>query len=158
MSKWYFCSQIKFDIDKIQPIKNSTYKPLGGVWVTKNKYDWVEWCKNNNYIYTNKFIINEIELNNKANVLTINTVNDLKYILYMDDINDKGIIGPDYEAMSRKYDGIYLTENMLLKNRYNPKFGLKELYVYTWDLASMIILNKNIIIEESIKEIETAKF
>ena len=145
---------ILYDENKFTPIKNETpsfNKPMGGLFACKyrsNRYDWKKWCIDNKFNTDKLKIYTIFSLLPIAKIITINDFCDLKTAINVYTFDD-GFRGIDFEKLSEDYDAIHITERAVCECRYLSDRFYADLY--TWDIDSYCIFNKNIIDKNSIR-------
>lgn len=130
----------KYDLDKFNPIKNTTWvKPDGGLWSSPvdSKYGWKEWCIDENFRVKSLKQYFILELNKNAKILTIETEDDLysqlKWITYEKPFGD----APNFEDLiTQGFDAIHLTADGQWNTRLTHPRNL-----YGWDCETVLILN-----------------
>ena len=140
-----------FESTLFAPIKNMVFfsKPVGGLWASdiNSAYGWVDWMEDNDYLGKSEIVKHnfKFKLTPEARVLTITSkeqLNDLPHIVGEDaQINGKSFDTwqlLDFEKLAQQYDAI---EVILSADRY--------LYfeLYGWDCDSILIMNKDVIVE-----------
>lgn len=130
-----------YDKELFQPISNEGYwcKPkfFTGLWTSpvNSECCWKDWCISNDYTTKNVDSYFVLELNEDANILVINSLDDLKKYATIDFLDINKLL--DFEALSQVYDCIWLTSNGLEETKYsNPN-------MYGWDCESVLIMNPN---------------
>ena len=156
--------------EKIEPIKNNSPKPWGGLWTcrenTPEGYSWKDWCEHEEPEWINKYDT-IITLKDDARILVINSKeaykNNIKYtLLHGININD---IPPSFNKEQLMFTGLLTVDYESLKEKYDMiDFRISEyseLYydMYGLDCDSCLILNPDCIEEiinppELIKEYE----
>lgn len=135
-----------YNIAKFRDITNNPYmpvKPFGGLWVSPidSKFGWKDFCIQDHYSIDSldKYFI--IQLIPFTKVYTIDTYKELATLPRI-----KGTYNVDFEAIAKKYQAIYLTEEGQRTTRYTRPMNL-----YGWDCESILILDKFCfkVIEES---------
>ena len=127
-----------FNPEEFQEITNETYcgglKPKGGIWGSfEEGLGWKKWCEINEYEFLNGFnLFFRFKLTDNAHIL---------YVL-KDELDIFKIEGTlqsyDWLKIKEKYDAVYI-----------PAGTNQELYMkyYGWDCDSIIVLNKNVVIQ-----------
>jgi hypothetical protein len=134
----------KFDESKFQSIKNDNWaKPRGGLWTSpiNSKYGWKDWNESEQFMacdIENSFII---ELSNDCKILKIDSKIDL---LKLPTYSKENSVYLDYEAITTKYDAIWLTANGENETRYCGMFD-NNAKMYGWDCETVLILNNKCI-------------
>ncbi|MHA1757370.1 MAG: hypothetical protein ACTSVV_11410 [Promethearchaeota archaeon] len=134
----------EFNIYQFDPVKNREdgwYKPIGGLWASplNSEFGWKDWCKAEmSKRECNPYNAFYFKLKENAKVYIIDSFKDAMNCILMKGINNKLHI--DYEAMSRKYDAIFLT----VKGEKETRFS-KPLSLYGWDCESILIMNPDCI-------------
>lgn len=130
-----------FDKSLFQEIKNVSFvKPEGGLWASdiKAKYGWKQWTQDNQFM-TEKYREDncfKFRLKDKAKVLRIEKPSDLINLP-----KDQTLIKLrfyeclDFEELKKKYDAI----EVIIDKLYWDLYG--------WDCDSILILNKDVIME-----------
>lgn len=137
-------------LHSISPVKNVPYwnKPEGGLWTspTESDYTWRRWCIDERYSLESlkwNFMLDV----NVSNILMIDSVEDLYHKVvekgFMLQLNrDLLVFTLDFEALSAKYDGIWLTTKGEHETRFSEPYSL-----YGWDCESVLLFNENPIVE-----------
>ena len=115
-------------------------KPYGGLWLTKyteiNANEWLMFLEEHPSIFFQKFNgeASIIELNDNANILYINTVEDFNeaYNKYPSNNKDKKIL--DYEQIAKDYDGFYISSMVIYSIGYED-----------YCISSLILFNPYVI-------------
>lgn len=135
----------QFSKELFQPIKNREMfaKPTSGFWASKVNalYGWKDWCKDNDFGECNEdncFIFSILE---KANILTINSVDDLKELPKAKQ---------PFPTIGTLWDSYLDFEQLLLQGIDGIEINIssdRDLYmaVYGWDCDSILIMNPDII-------------
>ena len=150
-----------FDYDKFEPIKNCKFniKPKGGLWCSpkNSQFGWKDWCEAEEFCKNNG-LKNYFEFNLKdsSRIYKIDCFYDLTLIPYkiIDPIYSSLSFSQnfiDYEEMAKHYDAIWLTAEGQWETRLPEMNGLFDIdghniNLYGWDCESLLILNKDIII------------
>ena len=160
-----------YNYSNVTKIINRYYinKPLGGLWVSKKNNNnseyicpWHEFCIETDFNVYTPIYMTEIKIDDKAKIFKINSYED--YDLLFNDFpvttNDFNLNGDffkrkqlDFEAIALHFDVIELTEAGIIDTRKN--FSRCELY--SWDIASSVILNKNVIIPVRYKILDSVR-
>lgn len=149
-------------------------KPMsGGLWATlEGTNDWYDYCVENNFDKRRYKYSNIFTLYSNSNILEISSIEDLNNIMeeyyYFNDSNrskNNYTIGSiehrkefprqyylDFEKLSKEYDGIYVHNGPYFDFHLYPYIDLIEYSLYGWDIASLLLFNK-----DCIKNIETKK-
>lgn len=132
-----------FDLNKIEPITNIGWcKPFGGLWASPvdSEFGWKDWCEAENFrdCLPEDANVFDVEMNN---IYTIDTLEHLLTIPYKTLPNLYGYRDIDFEAMSREYNGVFLTASGQYYTRFSEPMNL-----YGWDCESIIIFRKEAII------------
>lgn len=146
---------ITFDVnewnkEKFYPVKGNRgcNKPLsGGFWTstllpaTENYSAWANWCIQEEFCLEklNHAII--FDLSPKAKIYTINTYKDLEELIERYPFTLPFYNGIDFEAVSRDYDAIHLTDEGQWATRDTYPYDL-----YGWDVESYLIMNLDCVI------------
>lgn len=135
--KYIHYGNSKFIPDLFTPIKNIPFrnKPSGGLWACEAKTnDWYVWCHNEDIFldslqdsFTFKLRPNTrfLLLDSEESIRNLPQVTGHDYVSYY----------PDFEEISKSYDVIVYKCN---EKTYSALYG--------WDLDSILILNKEVII------------
>lgn len=128
----------KFDFNIYKSVKNQRcIKPLGGLWSSPiaSSFGWLTWCKEAEfpeYEESNNFKFNVPQ----HKLLTIDSHADL--VEMMEENNTVDVFGfltaINFEKLSKKYHGIFLTLNGMLKTRYT------QINTYSWDCETVLLL------------------
>ena len=158
MSKYKYITfgMLELSKDKFKEVRNREMfcKPWGGLWsspyISNEKYisDWHRWCINNDFRVDKLSDAVLFNIEDGANIYTIDTLEDLTYLLEyfsqedrfgLNNFLDSRVL--DYERLHKDLglDGIYLTKNGEAETRWsNPT-------LYGWDVESLLIFNFDII-------------
>lgn len=140
-----------FGSDKLQPIapvKNASYwvKPeRKGLYTSPvdSCFSWKDWC------IIESFNLSNLEKSFKLDI----TVDDLLLIDSYKDLEEKmvnthlmrivypGVCEVDFETMSLRYDGMWLTMNGQKGTRFTHPFHL-----YVWDCETVLLFNEKPIV------------
>ncbi|MDP2816644.1 MAG: hypothetical protein Q8O19_08205 [Rectinemataceae bacterium] len=123
-----------FDKSKFHPVKNSTFKPVGGLWASPviSNYGWADWCKEENFRLER--LDESFSFYYEGNILTIDTIDDLERLIWVDSCGFKMV---DYIQMqSTGIDAIHLTNKGENQTRFTFPRSL-----YGWDCESVFIMN-----------------
>lgn len=126
---------------KVGKIKNSNWvKPNGGLWTSPigSEYGWKDWCEAEQFrdcIESESFKLQFIE---NVKLYKIDTLQDLKSLpLTSIPGMPRGMMDfPDFEMISKHYNGIWLTVNGQHETRFSHPLSL-----YGWDCESILILD-----------------
>ena len=138
----------QFDLSKFHPVKNREYfsKPEGGLWGSpiNTEYGWKQWCDNSGFKECTEENSFKFKLKQTANLLTINSVNDLDGLPKID-VPFSAWVVLDFEKLLK--DGIDAIE---LNMSSNDSYGTENLYfkLYGWDCSSILVMNPDILITE----------
>lgn len=144
MSKTYIhYGHSSFDRESFNHIKRHgiSTKPSGGLWGSpiKAKYGWKNWCQDNEFrecLEENSF---RFKLDDNANVLCINSVDDLNFLPKIkDELVPQTWILLDFEELKRQYDAIEVN----ISNDYGLYWKL-----YGWDCDSILVMNSDVVVE-----------
>lgn len=129
-----------------QPSNHKFNKPDGGLWASKytpdNRYvsSWQKFCITKDFRtekMNNGVVFNLI---NSARVYTIDTYNDLEWLMKKYEDNFSPYHTLDFEKLSIDYDVIELTDNGQWETRLSTPLNL-----YGWDVECILILNFDVI-------------
>lgn len=84
-----------------------------------------------------------------ARIYTIDSYGDLERLAKQYKYNLSISQYLDFEALSKDYDAIELTDNGQIETRFSEPYNL-----YGWDIASILILNFDVIADQQPIEIE----
>ena len=138
----------KFEKDKFELVKNrlDASKPTGGLWASRidSPNGWKDWCESNEFgteKLTTSFMFT---LKEDAKVLIITNTKQLEQLPKMKNPLPIPTMWSmiDYEALATEYDALEL----LISEDYELYFSL-----YGWDCDSIVIMNPEVIIQESDK-------
>lgn len=145
----------KLDKNKFDNISNSLVrmnKPDGGLWLSPKLEDgkyissWERWCKENRalYLLSNNYI--SIDLRADARIFVIDSYECFKEMIEIYGEKDidyfmfKTFVSPDFENVSKRYDGIYLTEKGF-NETHMPIQRDFRFNLYGWDCSSLLLFN-----------------
>lgn len=164
----------EYNLEKFNEIKNRKFniKPEGGMWTSPKKslYGWIDFCKREDFRLPDGFINGfEFQLKPKSKVYIIDSFIDLIKVPYklIDPFYNNIQFGQnfiDYEEMAKEYDAIWLTVNGQWETRLPEINGLmdfdgRSINLYGWDCESLLILNKDCIINvKNINKEDLPKF
>lgn len=135
----------KFDKSKFDSIKNRNFvKPHGGLWSSpiNSEWGWKDWCINNGFREEKLSNWFKFRLRKDSIILIIDNLNDLKELYEIEKvITSYGDIFPDFEKLSKSFDGILLTDIGESATRFTHP-GL-----YGWDCESLLVFNPEVIEE-----------
>ena len=126
-------------------------KPYGGLWLTKyteiNANEWLMFLEEHPSVFFQKFNSEAsiVTLNEDANILYINSVNDFNeaYNKYPSNNKDKKIL--DYEQIAKDYDGFYISSMVIYSIGYED-----------YCISSLILFNP--FVTKSYKPIDVAYY
>lgn len=123
-----------FDPEKFNPIRNQIKKPYGGLWTSPvgSKRSFADFCKialMEERVSGLSFVVNF-----EGNLMVIDSKEDWNKLPLLADKK------PDFEALAREYDGLWLTYKGLLENRWG--------YFYAWDCKTVLVFNPDCISQE----------
>lgn len=127
---------------RMNAVENKQYgfvKPTGGLWTSTYRPDepvgsgWGEWCIEADYrdIYASSWWL--LTPSEESRIVTINTLKDLKALMREYKYCPHGAPYPDFEAISRDYDAIHLTD----KGQCETRLSMPE-NLYGWDCESTL--------------------
>jgi hypothetical protein len=123
---------------RFKKVKNDGWvKPIGGLWTSPvdSNWGWKDWCKYEDFRECNDDNSFRLKFIEGSKILIIDSLDDLiklpKYKC------EYGREYPDFEFISKIFDGILLTEKGQNETRYS-----RPLSLYGWDCESILILNK----------------
>lgn len=127
-------------------------KPGGGLWACRytpgEDYlcDWHYWCESEGFSgKCDKGVLFNIKFNSR--IYVINSYRDLENLMgkyeYMGNRDYKFFSCLDFELLSKDFDAIELTSLGQVETRFSEPYNL-----YGWDVASILILNFDIIFEQ----------
>lgn len=122
-----------FAPEKFKPIKNRPHvKPEGGLWASpiNAEWGWKQWCEAENYGNLSSSFTYFVD----GEIMVIDNLADLHKMPWV--IFYETLHYPDYEATSKKFDAIYLTENGQQATRFSYPQSL-----YGWDCECLLIMN-----------------
>lgn len=131
---------VKSGVPEVINIRNKPLfpKPQGAFWSSsyvEGKSDWVRWCESEDHDVPDVWEGILIKPNHDANIITIDTLDDLlkladKYAVYVPGIDF--MHGYDFEQMQKDgIDAIHLTKEGQERTRYTEPTSL-----YGWDCES----------------------
>jgi len=136
-----FAHEDQFTLLRIQPIGNSFVKPEGGVWFSPPG-TWLGWCRDEDWGDWERKVEQPVDRRLLADqrFIVIDTFEDLEELLADYELEQNlppdleftlpGL--PDFEALARVYDGIYLTEAGQWRTRTTRPS------LYGWDIESVL--------------------
>lgn len=113
-------------------------KPTGGMWCSPvdAEWGWKEWCESEDFYVENLKIWFTFTLESNK-ILIIDSPEDLnKFIWTYSEKYGKDNPYPDFVAMSKIWDAIFLTDSGIGSTRFSTPYDL-----YGWDCESILILN-----------------
>ena len=133
----HFCKSL------FSPIKNrhSLTKPLGGLWASDVDAvrGWKDWCDDNGFRECEKDNSFKFIITDNANILTINSSNDLENLPKGEDkYGMSSWVILDFEKISQEYDAIEVnisSDSMLYY------------LLYGWDCDSILVMNPDVVQE-----------
>ena len=131
----------KYNPKKFTRIQNENWvKPKGGLWTSpiNSEWAWKHWCESEQFRECDEQNSFVVELNDNANILVIDSLNDLKKIPMIRWFKDY----PDFETIAGQYDAIWLTAK-----GQNETHLSHPLSLYGWDCESVLILHPDCITE-----------
>lgn len=142
MSTYIHYGHNEFDINKfIAPKSRQLFnKPTGGLWASRTdaKYGWKHWCEKEDFYDCREDNSFMFSISDKANILYINCVEDVKKLPdQKTDLDLTCIKTVDFEQLIA--DGIDAIEFNISND-----LGL-YMALYGWDCDSTLILNPDII-------------
>lgn len=138
----------KFNKDKFQPVENrlDASKPKGGLWASRvdSPNGWKDWCESNEFGTEKLNTSFMFTLKDDAKVLRITNTKQLEQLPKMKNPLPIPTMWSmiDYEALATEYDALEL----LISEDHELYFSL-----YGWDCDSIVIMNKDVIIQENDK-------
>lgn len=152
-----------YDEERFDKIQNLIYnnKPKGGLWSSpeNSKHSWYDWCKDNDF----RVLHNDIKgkflfsLKNDSKIYKIDSFQDLKNCPAIIDYRLGGITRRqiDFEKMvDLGYDAIWLTDEGEWSTRFPNLYNLSnridvdiDFTLYGWDCETMLVLNKEAIVD-----------
>lgn len=129
-----------FDKDKIKPVTNDGWvKPKGGLWTSpiNSQWGWRDWCACEQFRECKEEVSFTLRFKSGAKILIIDSYEDLIDLpLTSPEWSDRHKY-PDFEAISKIADAIWLTEKGQERTRLTYPISL-----YGWDCETVLILNK----------------
>lgn len=139
----------KYNPDIVKPIKNRFFinKPHGGLWTSpiNSNFGWKDLCETVNFEDCKKEESFLLKLHDYANILIINSFEDLVKLPTNKKISFPLYSCLDFEKISEQYDAIWLTEKGENETRFSEPINL-----YHWDCESVLILNPHCCYEMSL--------
>jgi len=143
----------EFDKTRFQPIKNHEImaKPEGGLWASQVgcEFGWKEWCDSSKFKDCTKENSFTFTLAENANILYINSVDDLEPLPKIKSIIPDGIsswVTLDFEALMK--DGVDAIQVDMSNEVCSDYLNRLHYKLYGWDCDSILILNKDVIITQ----------
>lgn len=134
-----------FSKELFQPIKNREMfsKPTGGFWASRVNalYGWKDWCRDNDFGDCREGNCFRFSISKNANILTINSVDDLKGLP-----KAKQPVPVESSLWDNCLDFEQLLLNGIDAVEVNISSG-RQLYMamYGWDCDSILIMNPDIV-------------
>jgi hypothetical protein len=124
------------------------------LWVSdENEYGWLEWCKEEEFHYPERFqYAYEIHLTEKHNVLILRTTQDLiEFTQAHKPVLTESSFQLDWIRARRWWDGVIITPYQQ-EFRWLSNAHLEYIWYYLWDCASGCIWNP-----EAIRSFDTCQ-
>ena len=139
-------------IDYTDPGAVLNNKPWGGLWACPENgiLSWHNWCKSENYFTNSLNKSFKFKLKPKAKIYVIDTEEDLVNIstsLRYGFMIGQGYYCIDFERLLREgYDGIYVTDNAVIKLRRTCGKNENVIGLKSWDVESLCVFNPDVIV------------
>lgn len=139
-------------IDYTDPGAVLNNKPWGGLWACPENdiLSWHNWCKSENYFTNSLNKSFKFKLKPKAKIYVIDTEEDLVNIstsLRYGFMVGQGYYCIDFERLLREgYDGIYVTDNAVIKLRRTCGKNENVIGLKSWDVESLCVFNPDVIV------------
>ncbi len=136
----------KYYPNKVRPIKNRNWvKPHGGQWTspTNSKWGWKDWCTSEEFRDCDNKNSFKLKFYDWSKIIIIDSYEDLKnlpLINYSLGENFKKRY-PDFELLSKTYDGIWLTEKGQNETHMSSFMFNSGLDLYGWDCECVFVMN-----------------
>ena len=144
MEKYIHYGHREFDKDLFLPIRNDFpfSKPKGGLWASNvaAQFGWKELCDDMQIKECNKENCFVFAIKESAEILSINTSNDLNQLPHCENTDVFGSfpwISLDFEKLAEKYDAIELNISADYQGLYFALYG--------WDCDCILIMNPDIV-------------
>ena len=123
-----------FDIKKFEPVQNYNWiKPIGGLWASpyNSNWGWKQWCEDQEFEIDR--LSNSFKFTFKGKAFVINGIKDSAKLpwklMESFSLRDKSASFLfshmiDFELLSKKYDGIFLTAKGERETRHTDKYSL----------------------------------
>lgn len=137
-----------FEKEKFEPVKNrlDASKPKGGLWASRvdSPNNWKDWCESNGFGTEKLNTSFMFTLKEDAKVLRITNSKQLEQLPKMKNPLPIPTMWSmiDYEALATEYDAL----EVQISEDHELYFNL-----YGWDCDSIVIMNPEVIIQESDK-------
>jgi hypothetical protein len=132
----YGCGKA-FDPAKFKPITNRDFvKPDGGLWASPvtAEESWRAWCEAKSYGMEKLKESFTFQLDGR--VLVIDSRSDMEQMPWLCHPELHSLTWPDFEAMAKNWDAIYLTA----KGQWATRLSLGH-NLYGWDCESVLVMN-----------------
>ena len=143
-------------LDLFKRLSNDMYyinKPRGGLWgsPTNSDFGWKDWCESEDFVRNGFDIYTIWKLKPNANILVIDSPDDLRKILdHYGFTDDNGYMQKKYfidylKIVKDGYDGVFLTDkgNRGCHSYVDYKDGYSDLN--TWDCESIVVWNPSVV-------------
>lgn len=144
----------KFNKEMFCEISNNVYftKPKGGLWASdvNAKYGWKDWCRESGCTECREDNSFTFTLREDARILRIDYNTDFSKLPKIKKYNSPFIDIKNMEKEIRMSETIYLDFEKLAEEYDVIDFYCEGLYwlFYGWDCSSVLIMNKDVIVEE----------
>lgn len=117
-------------------------KPNGGLWASpvESKWGWKDWCDSEDFRECITYF--DFSLKPGASVYVIDSYQDLEKFKYINPGFHEFLCSIDFESAKTEYDAILLTDKGEQETRLSQPLSL-----YGWDCESLLVLNKDVIVD-----------
>jgi hypothetical protein len=145
-----FVSERPFSLGFYEEIEDQNFvKPLGGLWLSRiqenEKTLWQNWCEEQRWSpYEAPVYFQEVFLRDNAKVIRLHSFEDFEELI--ESYPSPHDYSPfSFEALSKDFDVIWLTDRGERETRVLCHSLLKIPSLYGWDFETFLVLNKNVI-------------
>ena len=136
----------KYYPNKLKPIININWvKPHGRLWCSPidSEWGWKDWCVSEKFRDCDNKNSFNLKFYDWAKIIIIDSYKDLEKLPLIDCSFNKHFKKhyPDFELLSKNYDGIWLTENGQNETHFSSFKFNSGLDLYGWDCETVFIMN-----------------